>query len=103
MIAEIIIGRKTQLSPVGAMKALGGKRWSWLGWLGVSTGFIILSYYSVVAGWTMEYVLKSLTGAFENQTNDQVTQQFADFISNPSRQLFWHALFMGLTILVVTG
>ena len=43
MIAEIIIGRKTQLSPVGAMKALGGKRWSWLGWLGVSTGFIILS------------------------------------------------------------
>ena len=103
MIAEIIIGRKTQLSPVGAMKALGGKRWSWLGWLGVSTGFIILSYYSVVAGWTMEYVLKSLTGAFENQTNDQVTQQFVDFISNPSRQLFWHALFMGITIFVVTG
>lgn len=103
MIAEIIIGRRTQLSPVGAMTAVGGKKWSWLGWLGVATGFIILSYYSVVAGWTLEYVVKSITGAFDNQTTDQVTQQFVDFVSDPYRQIFWHALFMGITVFVVTG
>jgi len=103
MIAEIIIGRKTQLSPVGALTKVGGKNWTWLGWLGVTTGFIILSYYSVVAGWTLEYVVKSVTGAFSNQTTDQVTQQFVDFISDPYRQIFWHALFMGITIFVVTG
>ena len=103
MIAEIIIGRRTQLSPVGAMAAAGGKKWTWLGWLGVTTGFIILSYYSVVAGWTLEYVVKSVTGAFDNQTTDQVTQQFVDFVSDPYRQIFWHALFMGITVFVVTG
>lgn len=103
MIAEIIIGRRTQLSPVGAMTALGGKNWTWLGWLGVATGFIILSYYSVVAGWTLEYVVKSVSGAFNNQTTDQVTQQFVDFVSDPYRQIFWHALFMGITVFVVTG
>jgi len=94
MIAEITIGRRTQLSPVGAMKKLGGKRWTWLGWLGVSTGFIILSYYSVVAGWTLEYVVKSISGAFIDQTPDQVTQQFVTFVSDPFSQVFWHAIFV---------
>ena len=103
MIAEIIIGRRTQLSPVGAMRSLGGRKWSWLGWLGVTTGFIILSYYSVVAGWTLEYVVKSISGAFIDQSTDQVTQQFVDFVSDPFRQVFWHAVFMGVTMLVVIG
>ena len=103
MIAEIIIGRRTQLSPVGAMKSLGGKKWSLLGWLGVSTGFIILSYYSVVAGWTLEYVVKSISGAFIDQSPDQVTQQFVTFVSDPFSQVFWHAVFMGVTIFVVIG
>jgi len=103
MIAEIIIGRRTQLSPVGAMKKLGGKRWAWLGWLGVSTGFIILSYYSVVAGWTLEYMVKSISGAFIDKSTDQVTQQFVAFVSDPFRQVFWHALFMGITMFLVIG
>ena len=103
MIAEIIIGRRTQLSPVGAMRSLGGRKWSWLGWLGVTTGFIILSYYSVVAGWTLEYVVKSISGAFIDQSTDQVTQQFVDFVSDPFRQVFWHAVVMDVTMLVVIG
>ncbi len=67
MTAEVILGRRTQHSPVGAFGLLsrgklGGKLWMAVGFLGVSAGFIILSYYSVVAGWTLHYVLLALQG-----------------------------------------
>ena len=61
MIAEIVIGRTTQRSPVSAFLQLNYKEWSVIGWLGILTGFVILSYYSVVAGWTVHYFIKSIT------------------------------------------
>ena len=72
LMSEIIIGRAAQRQPVGAFAVLEGKRtaWSGVGWLGVLAGFIILSYYVVVAGWAMDYTLKSIvnfTGAIERQ------------------------------------
>jgi len=67
MIAEILMGRRTHQSPVGAFKALaadrpGGTAWQGVGWLGVLAGFTILSYYSVVAGWTIHYTWLALSG-----------------------------------------
>ena len=53
MMAEIMIGRKTQESAVPAFRMLGGKGWSLVGLLGTFTGFVILGYYSVIAGWTI--------------------------------------------------
>ena len=57
MTAEILIGRATQKSPVGAMRLLAGRRSSWtaFGWLGIASSFVILSYYSIVAGWALDY------------------------------------------------
>ena len=64
MVAEILIGRSTQCSPVGAFKSLAGPRSFWVstGWLGVASAFVIGSFYSIVAGWSLHYTWLSLTG-----------------------------------------
>ncbi len=53
MMAEILIGRRTQKSAVGAIMAAAGPAWGWVGGIGVLTGFVILGYYTVIAGWTL--------------------------------------------------
>lgn len=73
MLIEISIGRKTQLNPVGAFDKLApGSPFFLIGAMGVLAGFIILSYYSVIAGWTLEYVIKAATGTFQNFTEPAV-------------------------------
>jgi NSS family neurotransmitter:Na+ symporter len=104
MIAEIVIGRSTQKSPVGAFLRLGHPAWSAVGWLGISTGFIILSYYSVVAGWTVRYFIKCLGWSFHGFTQaDGATlgDQFSSFVSNGKLQVLYHGLFMAVTVGVV--
>jgi NSS family neurotransmitter:Na+ symporter len=63
VIAEFVIGRHTQLSPVGAFEKLApNSKWKWVGFLGVGSAFAILSFYGVVGGWIMKYIVISLTG-----------------------------------------
>lgn len=108
MLAEIILGRKTQLGPVGAFRRLGrdgpgGPAWIGVGILGVVTGFVILSYYSVVAGWTLRYIVLALSGKLAPLSDDPVALQsfFGTFLSNPWQQTFFHLLFMSATVGVV--
>ncbi|HNS32395.1 MAG TPA: sodium-dependent transporter [bacterium] len=99
-INEMIIGRKTHLNPVGAMRAIApGSPWWLAGALGVFTGFIILSYYSVVAGWSLAYIFKSVTGGFREGINS--LDIFRDHISNPLSVISWHAVFMFLCIVII--
>lgn len=105
MISEILVGRRTQLSPVGAFRMLGkdkpgGKAWTGVGFLGVVAGFTILSYYSVVAGWTIHYTWLSLNGKLALLANDPATLQNyfgGDFLANGPQQVMYHLMFMGLT------
>lgn len=101
MVAEMMVGRRTQKNAVGAFRELGGGKWKFVGALGVITGFILLSYYSVVAGWTLEYFLKSVNGAFEGLTESEVGAEFGAFVGDPFKQIFWHFIFMALTVGVV--
>ncbi|HHZ70050.1 MAG TPA: sodium-dependent transporter [Methylococcaceae bacterium] len=106
MMAETMIGRRGRQSPVNAMKKLAKEasadsRWQYLGWLGVSAGMIILSYYSVIAGWALAYVLKAITGTFMDGSVQQIGGLFDSFVQDPGRQVFWHSTFMILTMLVV--
>lgn len=105
MVAEIIIGRRSERDLVGAFRVLkaGQPLWRIVGWLGIATAFIILSYYSVVAGWTLEYTVRSLSGLFAGMTAEQISDSFVAFLGNPYKQLLWHAVFMGLTVAVVLG
>jgi len=106
MMAELLIGRKTQLSPVGAFRVMakgkpGNNLWQGVGFLGVLAGFTILSYYSVVAGWTIHYTWLALSGKLSQLAvdPDALGAYFGnDFLANGGQQVFYHVLFMGLTI-----
>jgi len=104
MLSEIMIGRRSGLNPVGAFAKLRpGTPWYIVGALGVSTGFILLSYYAVVAGWTGEYLIKALAGDFNGKSPEEIGSMFDTFLASPVRQVGWLALFMGLSVVVVIG
>ena len=103
MLAEIFLGKKTGLNPVGAFRSLRPKGgWKFVGGLGVATGFVLLSYYSIVAGWTVQYVIYAVTGALSGDA-DTSGSLFTGFLASPSRQIGFHAAFMGMTIAVIVG
>ena len=103
MVAEILLGRATEKSPIGAVKALGGGLWVIFGGLGVLGGFVILSYYSVVAGWAMHYTYLSLTGQIVGLGPEGVEPVFGALFTSKSLNLFWHLLFMIITVSCVWG
>ncbi len=106
MIAEVMLGRKGRQSPINTMRSLarsenGSPLWALLGWAGVAAGFLILSYYSVIAGWALAYVARSVAGVFNGATADGVQSIFTDLVQDPERLLAWHSLFMVMCMLVV--
>ena len=96
-VAEIAIGRKTQLSPMGAFRALD-KRFSFIGVLGALVPIIILPYYSVIGGWVMKYFAEFARGNASGMADDSF---FGSFISSTGSPVFWFLLFIGLTALIV--
>jgi len=109
MFAEILIGRRTQQSPVGAFLSLAktagtSPRWAWIGWLGILSGLTILSYYAVVAGWTVYYFGKCLvwsTTGFTEEVAATLGSDFGAFLGNGPMQILFHGLFMTATVGVV--
>jgi len=100
MMAEILLGRKTQKSPVPAFEILGSRRWSAIGWLGVATGFIILGYYSVIAGWTITSFISCMKWSFAGYVKPPESA-FGDFIGNGSLQLLLAFIFSGATAIII--
>lgn len=95
MYAELALGRSVQRNPVGAMEAIKpGSIWKGAGYLGVLTGLGILSFYAVIAGWTVGYIYKMLAGN---------PGGFAEFISDPLSVILLFAFFMLLTAAIVHG
>lgn len=105
VLSELAIGRKTDRNPVGAFAALApGTRWHWLGGLGILTGFVILSFYAVIAGWTLSYLWGAVTGALEGVTTaEQSGAVFGALIGNPGLMVFLAFIFLVLTGLIVRG
>lgn len=104
LFAEILIGRKSQLNPVGAFAALSNNKtlWKAVGYMGILTSFIILSYYNVVAGWSLGYVIEGFKGSFSEFTNAEIAgNYFKDHISNTSWIISWQSVFAIITITVV--
>ena len=102
MIAEFTVGRRAKASSGRAFGLLApGTPWKWIGTLGVLTGLLILGYYSVVAGWTLEYVLVSLTNGFAGQGPDDFVASFQAFSQHPFRPLVWMLAFLLLTHYIV--
>ncbi len=105
MLSELAIGRKTQRNPVGAFKALtNSKFWPAVGGLGVLTGFAVLAFYSVIAGWTLGYLYLSLTGGLAGVTEAGASAViFNNLVADPVWTIVLAGAFLLLTIFVVRG
>ena len=105
MIAEFLIGRRSRANTARAYQKLApGTHWRWVGRMGVLAGFLILSYYSVVAGWTLEYVFEALSNNFTGKTPGDFIASFQSFSSNPWRPVIWLVLFLlGTHLIIVKG
>ncbi|MBR4339887.1 MAG: sodium-dependent transporter [Bacteroidales bacterium] len=103
MMSEFVIGRRSQRNTVGAFRQLGPqyKRWTFVGVLGIVAAFLIYSFYSTVAGWTLNYVFLSGSGQLSGRTPDEVSQVFASFTSGTAAPLVCQLAFILLTAAVV--
>ncbi len=102
LCCEVLLGRHGKRNTVSIFRRfrrdyatpLG---WSVIGWLGIASGIIILSFYSVIAGWVAAYIFKSAAGAFDNMTAEAIGNIFGALLENPEQLLLWHTAFMVLT------
>ena len=109
MLSEMIIGRRAKKSAPSSMAtvaaAVGASpRWSWLGWMGLFAVFLVVSFYSVIAGWTGAYLVKSISGALSGLSPAEVGASFGGFLSDPLPMMGWQLLFLlAVTAVVVKG
>lgn len=106
MMAEVMLGRRGRQSPINTMRELAreagtSRAWVAMGAAGIVAGFLILSYYSVIAGWALAYVFKTALGSFTGQDSAAVGRMFSDHIGNPWVLFFWHTMMMVMTMMVV--
>ena len=104
LVAEFAIGRKTQLSPVGAFDSLApNSNWKFVGFLGVGSAFVILSFYGVVGGWILKYIIISISGGFEvlESNPEAAATLFTNFIQSTWSPVFYQIIFMVTCIYVI--
>lgn len=106
MMSEILLGRAGRQSPINSMIELTARSkahpaWQSVGWLGAASGFVILSFYGVIAGWAMYYVITTAAGTFAGADADLATSTFDGFTGSAIQVVFWQTLFMMLTTFIV--
>ena len=106
VMAEIVLGREGRKSPINTMADLAKRSrrstiWQAVGWMGAGTGFIILSVYSVIAGWVMAYVIRMASGDLAGADSGSAGAAFDGFTQDAGSVLGWHTLFMILTMFIV--
>ncbi len=115
MMAEVMLGKRGRSSPINTMRHLAqennqSKLWRLLGWSGVIAGFLILSYYSVIAGWALAYIPSLASGTFTavntmspTEITGFVDSVFKSLVENPVQLTAWHTGFIFITMLMVAG
>lgn len=106
MMAEIMLGRAGKKNPALTLKNLAlkqnsSKHWQWVGGIGILASVMILSYYSVIAGWALEYVLFAIKGTFNGLSASQIDTLFEELMASPYTLAFWHTLIIVCTLAVV--
>ncbi len=101
-ISEFVIGRRSQKNAYAAFRDLSdGSAWRWVGLFTIIVPLVVLSYYSVIGGWSVEYLLKSVTFAFESASQSAMSTMFSDFVSSTWGPLLVHTGFLLVTTLIV--
>jgi len=106
LMAEILIGRQGRMSPINSLKNIAAesgasRAWTGIGWIGICGGLLILSFYSVVAGWTLHYTWLYAAQLFGGAGIEDAGATFGELLSNVTELSFWHAIFMVMTVGVV--
>jgi NSS family neurotransmitter:Na+ symporter len=106
LIAEIMLGRRGKQSPPHTMAIIAKEEgrsgnWSIVGWLGILSAYLIMTYYSVIAGWAMSYIFKAGGGNFEKQDAEAISAEFNALLTNPTQLTIWHAVFMAITMFIL--
>jgi len=106
MMTEILLGRRAQKNPLDGMQALAieankSTAWKYLGGMGMLTGLLILGFYSVIGGWVLAYISEAASGTFTQITAQQSAANFDALLASPLKLLFWHTVFMFMTMGVV--
>jgi NSS family neurotransmitter:Na+ symporter len=108
MMAEVMIGRRGRQSPINSVRDVvlesgADARWRHVGWVGVSAGMLILSFYAVIAGWALSYIFAMASGELVGVNGDSAAAAFAGLLADPGRLIFWQSVFMLLCVVVVVG
>lgn len=102
MLAELTIGRRAQKNALGSFKKLApGKKWYLVGLMGIVAAFLILAFYSTIAGWTLEYLVQAVGNQFSGKNAGQLKDSFETFQSGTWRPIIWQLVFMFLTGYIV--
>jgi neurotransmitter:Na+ symporter, NSS family len=106
MLAEILMGRRGRLSPINSLEHLtadGGhsRLWTSIGWIGMACALLILSFYSVVAGWTLHYAWRYAAQLFGGAGIEDPAATFTALLADPGQLILWHSVFMIMTVGVV--
>lgn len=108
LMTQIMLGRLGRASPVTGFASItrrvhGARFWRWVGAASVLAGFLVYSYYVVVAGWILAYAGRAASGTLNGLTAEGAASVFMALVKDPEKQLFWHSLFVLLTMLTVAG
>lgn len=106
LIAETLLGRTSRRSPIMAMRHLTrthrtSRAWESIGWLGASSAFLILSFYSVIAGWSLHYTWQMFSGALTGADAATVSSGFDSLLASPGLMTVYHTLFMAISAIIV--
>ena len=102
MISEFIVGKFSHSNTAGAFQKLApGTQWKWVGRIGVFTGFLIICYYAIVAGWTMEYTFLSIANQFDGKSVNDYAPMFNELSANPWKSVLWTTLAFLVTFYVI--
>ena len=107
LIGEILIGRIGRKNSVDTLYSIAKRynknssAWALLGWMSMVTLLLVLSFYSVIAGWSLAYLSKALSGQLIHLEVSQIQSLWTQLLASPGALIFWHSLFMGLTVFIV--
>jgi neurotransmitter:Na+ symporter, NSS family len=107
LIGEIMIGRMGKQSPINTMRSLAieynkSPLWGLAGWLAVFIAFVVMTFYSVVGGWALDFSMKSAMGVFSGLGKEQTQSVFEGLLASPWRLTLWHTVFMAMTVFIVS-
>lgn len=107
MLAEMLIGRHARQSAPSALRKIavdlgGSSYWQVVGWMGLLALLLVLSFYSVIAGWTVAYLVKSISGGLSGLSPEEVGRDFGAFLHDPGWMILWHLLFTAATVFIVS-